>query len=128
MQIPTAHILLTEVDQNMLEGIVTSTVELNIIAGIPALGRASDVQNLLLACQDAIAIIPPLIQTDNRIDPRKVFDMIMAGSSVDTSVLFKSAEQLKQEEAAQAQQAQGQAQMMDAAAAQQTTETLQSIQ
>lgn len=128
MQIPTAHILLTEVDQNMLEGIVTSTVELNIIAGIPALGRASDVQNLLLACQDAIAIIPPLIQTDNRIDPRKVFDMIMAGSSVDTSVLFKSAEQLKQEEAAQAQQAQGQAQMMDAASAQQTTETLQSIQ
>lgn len=128
MQIPLAHILLTEADASVLEGLVTDTLELNIIAGIPALGRASDVQNLLLACQDAIAIIPGLVQIDRRIDPAKVFDMIMAGSSVDTSAFLKSKDQLAAENDAEMQKQAGQNQMMDAAAAAETTDTLQQVQ
>jgi hypothetical protein len=128
MQVPFAHILLTEVNSDMLEGIVSNTVELNIVAGIPALGRATDVQNLILAAQDAIAIINPLIQTDKRIDGQKIMDMIMAGSSVDTSLIYKSDDQLASEAKAAQQQQQGQNQMMDAAAASEATDTLQSIQ
>uniref|UniRef100_A0AAU6W0G2 Head-tail connector protein n=4 Tax=unclassified bacterial viruses TaxID=12333 RepID=A0AAU6W0G2_9VIRU len=128
LQVPLAHICLTEVNSDMLEGIVTNTVELNIIAGIPALGRATDVQNLIMAAQDAIAIIPGLIQVDKRIDGGKILDMIMAGSSVDTGMLFKSDEQLASEAKAAVQTQQGQNQMMDAAAASDATDTLQSIQ
>ena len=128
LQVPLAHITLTEVNSGMLEGIVTNTVELNIIAGIPALGRATDVQNLIMAAQDAIAIIPGLMQVDKRIDGGKILDMIMAGSSVDTAMLFKSDEQLASEAKAAAQAQMGQNQMMDAAAASDATDTLQSIQ
>lgn len=128
MQIPAAHILLTEVDSSMLEGLVTSTVELGIIAGIPALGRASDVQNLILAAQDALAIIPGLVELDNRIDGQKILDMIMAGNSVDTSLLYKSKEQLAAQAQADAQAAEGQQQMVNAASAAEYTDTLQTIQ
>lgn len=128
MQVPLAHICLTEVNSDMLEGIVTNTVELNIIAGIPALGRATDVQNLILAAQDAIGIIPGLVQVDKRIDGQKILDMIMAGSSVDTSLIYKSEDQLASEAKAAEQQQMGQNQMMDAAAAAEATDTLQSIQ
>lgn len=128
LQVPLAHILLTEVNSSMLEGIVTSTVELNIIAGIPALGRATDVQNLILAAQDAIAIIPGLMQVDKRIDGQKIMDMIMAGGSVDTSLIYKSQEQLDSEAKTAQQEQNGQAQIMDAAAAADATDTLQSIQ
>lgn len=128
MQVPLAHITLTEVNSDMLEGIVTNTVELNIIAGIPALGRATDVQNLILAAQDAIGIIPGLMGVDKRIDGSKILDMIMAGSSVDTSLIYKSDEQLASEAKAAELQQQGQNQMLDAAAANDATETLQTIQ
>jgi hypothetical protein len=128
MQVPLAHICLTEVNSDMLEGIVTNTVELNIVAGIPALGRATDVQNLILAAQDAIAIIPGLMQVDKRIDGQKIMDMIMAGGSVDTSLIYKSDEQMASEDKAAAAQNAGQNQMMDAASAADATDTLQSIQ
>lgn len=126
-QIPMAHILLTEVDTNMLEGIVTSTVELGIIAGIPALGRAVDVQNLISAAQDAIAIIPGLMGLSKRIDPDRVLDMIMSGSSVDTSLIYFSKDELAAKNQADQLQQQGQQQMIDAAAAADTVDTLQSI-
>ena len=123
-----SHITLTEVNSDMLEGIVTNTVELNIVAGIPALGRASDVQNLILAAQDAIGIIPGLMQVDKRIDGQKILDMIMAGNSVDTTMIYKSPEQLDSEAKAAATEQQGRAQIMDAAAAAQASDTLQEIQ
>lgn len=127
MQIPYAHTLLTEVDMALLEGIVTNTLELDIIAGIPALGRATDVQNLILAAQDALAIIPGLVEVDKRIDGQKVMDMIMSGASVDTSLLYKSKETLKAEADADAQAQAGQTQMVNASAAAEYTDTLQSL-
>lgn len=128
LQIPLAHITLTEVNSDMLEGIVTNTVELNIVAGIPALGRATDVQNLILAATDAIGIVPNLTAIDPRIDGKKVVDLIMAGYSVDTALIYKSQDEQDADAAAAQAQAQGQKQMMDAASAADATETLQSIQ
>lgn len=128
MQVPYAHILLTEVDMSLLEGIVTNALELEIIAGIPALGRATDVQNLIMAATDALAIIPGLMETDKRIDGQKVMDMIMSGASVDTALIYKSKETLKAESEAEAQAAAGQTQMVNAAASAEYTDTLQSLQ
>lgn len=128
LQIPLAHTLLTEVNPGMMEGIVTAQIKLDIIAGIPALGRQADVQNLAAAAQDAAAIIPVLTQVDKRVDGGKVFDIIMAGASVDTSVFFKDQDQQDAEAAAAKQQAQGQDQINTATTMQDQANQLQTIQ
>ncbi len=127
MQIPMAHTLLTEVDPGMMEGIVTAQIKLDIVAGIPALGRQADVQNLAAAAQDAAAIIPVLTQVDKRVDGQKVFDLIMAGASVDTSTLFKDEEQMAEEEAAEKQVAAGQEQIATSTTMQDQANQLQAI-
>lgn len=115
MQVPLAHIILTEVNSDTLPGLISEELKLSIIAGTAALGRSSDVQNLLTASQEAAAIIPALVQLDNRIDPRLVMDLIMASRSVDVSLIHKSKEVQAQEAQAAQQAAQGEAQMMAAA-------------
>lgn len=128
MQIPLAHILLTETDPGMLEGIVTDTVKLDIVAGIPALGRASDVQNLITAFTDAAAIAQAVAATgDRRISMQKVIDVIMAGNSFDTSLIFKTDDELQAEAQADAQIQQGQQQVVQAQAAAETVDTLQQL-
>lgn len=107
MQVPLAHVLLTEVKPALLEGLITGAVRLDIVAGIPALGRQSDVQNLAAATQDAAAIAPTLTQLDSRVSGEKLMDVIYAGQSIDTQALFKDKEQLEQERLAQEQEAQG---------------------
>jgi len=115
MQVPLAHIVLTEVNSDVLPGLISEELRLSIIAGIPALGRSSDVQNLLAATQEAAAIAPTLAQIDNRIDIRKVVDLIMAGRSVDVSLIHKDKATLDAEQRANAQAAKGEQQMMAAA-------------
>lgn len=113
-QVPTSHVLLYESKPDILEGIISKELRLDVIAGIPALGRAADVQNLLSATQEAAAMVQTLAQLDRRIDPQKVFDIIMAGQSVDTSLLFKSDDQLRKEDEANAQIQAGQQQAIQA--------------
>lgn len=128
MQIPLAHALLTEVDPGMLEGIITKAVRLDIMAGIPALGRQADVQNLAQASQDCAAIVPVLSQLSPKIDSGKIMDIIFAGASVDTTTFYKDEQQIKAEAAAQAQQAQGQQQIAQSTTTQDQANQLQSIQ
>lgn len=92
-QAPMAHLLLTETKPETLQGIVTGDMQLDIIAGLPALSRGIDVQNILQAAQDAAAIVPPLMQLDTRIDPKKIMDVIYAGQGVDTSQFHRSKEE-----------------------------------
>lgn len=92
-QAPMAHVLLTEVQPATLQGIVTGDMNPDIIAGLPALSRGIDVQNILQAAQDAAAIVPPLLQLDQRIDPKKIMDVIYAGQSVDTTKFHRSKEE-----------------------------------
>lgn len=115
MQVPLAHVILTEVNSDTLPGLISEELKLSIVAGIPALGRSSDVQNLLMAAQEAGAIVPALAQLDNRIDPKKVMDLIMAGRSVDVSLIHKDKKTLEAEARASEQAAQGERQMMQAA-------------
>lgn len=111
MQIPLAHVLLTEVNPDSLAGIVTKAIKLDIMAGIPALGRQADVQNLAAATQDAAAIVPVLAKLDQRIDPAKLIDVIMAGQSVDVTTIHKDADTMEREAAANKQAAMGQQQI-----------------
>jgi hypothetical protein len=128
MQVPLAHTLLTEVEPGMMEGIVTAQIKLDIVAGIPALGRQADVQNLAAAAQDAAAIIPVLTQVDDRVDGHKVFDMIMAGASVDVSMLYKDEGVIQAEREAKAQELKGQEQIATATTLQDQANQLGAIQ
>lgn len=100
-----AHILLTEVSDLAITGLITGELAPDVTAGIPALGRASDVQNLLIAAQELGAVLP-VVQLDKRINPQKVVDIVFSGRSIDTSTLFFTPEeQQANAEAEQAKQA-----------------------
>jgi hypothetical protein len=100
---PLAHVLLVEVKPDTLQGIITKDLKPDIIAGLPALSRGTDVQNLMQAAQDAAAILPPLLQLDDRIDRRKLMDMVYSGQSVDTSRFLMDKDKQAQVDAAKQQ-------------------------
>ncbi len=113
-QIPLAYLLMLEVSEEALPGIISGELLPDVTAGIPALGRSGDVQNLLLAAQE-IAGIAPVVQFDNRLNPARIVDVILAGRSVDPdSIMFTAEEQRANAEAASAaQEAQAQLQQAD---------------
>lgn len=114
MQIPLAHILMLEVDPGNLAGILNKDLKVNVVAGIPALGRQADVQNLAAVSQDAAAIVPVLTKLDSRVSISKLMDVLYAGQSVDSSVIFKSEDEQRQEADAAQQEAAGQQQVAQA--------------
>lgn len=117
IQVPLAHILMFEAKPSTLDSLIRNDMRLDIMAGIPALGRASDVQNLVLAVQEAATVVPALAQMqqlDPRVDIKKVMDMIYEGRSVDVERIYKEQDVLDAEAQAMAQQQQGQAQMATA--------------
>lgn len=128
MQVPMAPVLLLEINPGALQGIITADVKLNVMAGIPALGRSVDVQNVLAAAQELAAIAPVFQQLDSRVDMAKLADLVYAGRSVDTSLLFKSPEQMAEEAEANAAQNQAQQQMAGAEAAASQQQALQNLQ
>lgn len=99
IQIPMAHILMTEVSDMALSGLITGELTPDVTAGIPALGRSSDVQNLLQAAQELGAVIP-VLQLDKRINPQKVVDVVFAGRSIDTEALYFTPEEQAANQAA----------------------------
>ncbi len=103
-----------EVSEDALPGIISGELLPDVTAGIPALGRSGDVQNLLLAAQE-IAGIAPIVQLDKRLNPAKIVDVILSGRSVDPSSIMYTLEEQKanDEAAAAAQQAQMQLQQAD---------------
>jgi hypothetical protein len=114
LQTPLAYLTMSEVSPALMQGLVTKMYRPSIITGTQALSRAVAVQNLLAATQEAAAIVPALVQLDNRIDPAKVMNMIYNARSVDTSLLYKDPEVLAQEAKAKEDAAQ---QQQDAAQA-----------
>jgi hypothetical protein len=112
----------------MMEGIITKDIKLGIQAGIAALGRQAEVQNLAAAAQDAAAIIPVLAQLSPRVDKEKVLDIIMAGQSVDTSTIYKDEAQLAAEQAATQQEEAGNAMIQQSTTMADQAAQLQNIQ
>lgn len=127
MQIPMAHVLLTETEPGVLQGIISGDVKLNLMAGIPALGRAADVQNIIAATADASAVVGVLKQLDRRIDTAKLLDVIYAGQSVDTSVFFLSDSEINKLDSALKQEQQGIQQIENTQSLADQTAALQSL-
>jgi hypothetical protein len=126
-QVPFAHILMHEENPTTLAGILDDSIKLDIIAGVPALGRSIDLQNLLTAAQDASVIVPALASLSKRVDPEKLFQIVMAFSNVPTDDFTKSETQMKAEAEAEAATTEGRNQMMNAAAGAESAEALQEI-
>ena len=126
-QVPVAHLLTLEETPNTLAGIADSTIKLDIIAGVPALGRNLDLQNLLSAAQDAVTVVPALAQLSQRISPDKLLELVLTLSNVDVSDFEKSAEELQQEQEAATLQQQGEQELINAEAAAQSAEALTKI-
>lgn len=116
IHVPLAHILLVETQGSMLPGLLTGEVKLNIVTGIPALGRTSDVQNLLSAGQEIMGLVQ-LSQADKRLDPQRIVDLVLAGRSVDPTSIMYSQDEQRELAAAEQQQQQGINQLQQAAAA-----------
>lgn len=127
LQVPLAHALVTEAAPASLAGLIDGSLKLDVIAGIPALGRTSDVQNLMMAAQE-VATVVPIAQMDSRISPTKVVDMVMAGRSVDTEAIFYTEQEQAAMNAAQQQQAQGQQQMLQAESLGEAAQQLNQLQ
>lgn len=114
VQVPTAHLLLTEVEPGMLQGIISGALKLDIEAGIPALGRAAAVQSILTVARDAAAVVPALTQLDKRVNPARLMDLFYAGSSVITSDFFFTADEQAAKDEAENKINAGQAQIAEA--------------
>src|SRR5699024_2220906 len=128
MQVPMAPVLVLEANPDALRGIISEDVRLDIEAGLPALGRSVDVQNVIAAAQELAAIAPALAEVDSRVDLHKLADMVYADRSVDSKVLFKSDEQMQAEAEAQQAEAEAQQQMQSAGAIAAQQAALENIQ
>lgn len=104
VQIPLAYLLMSEVSELVQIGLATGNIKPDVTAGIPALGRSGDVQNLLQASQE-LAGIYPVIQLDKRIDPQRVTNVVLAGRSIDPTTIFFTPEQQKTNDVAAKAQA-----------------------
>ncbi|AKF13951.1 collar protein [Pseudomonas phage DL62] len=104
LQSPLAYVCLSEVDDALLQGLITKQHKPAIETGLPALSRSAAVQSMLNASQ-VIAGLAPIAQLDPRISLPKMMDTIWAAFSVDTSQFYKSADELQAEAEQQRQQA-----------------------
>lgn len=93
-QLPLAHVLMVEASAEILPGIISGEMRPDVTAGIPAIGRNADVQNLLAAEQEFGAIVP-ILQADDRVSPERVHDMILDARSVQRDRIFRTPEELQ---------------------------------
>lgn len=127
-QVPMAHILMHEENPSTLAGILDESIKLDIIAGVPALGRSIDLQNLLSAAQDASVIVPAFGQLSRTVDTEKLFQLVMAFSNVPTDDFTKSKATLDAEAAAEDAAVTGRNQMMNAQAGADAAEALRELE
>lgn len=104
LHIPLAHILCWEVEPSFVVEVIKGGVTLSVLTGVAALGRSSDVSKLLQAAQALSVIMPVFTQVSKRIDTEKVLTAVLQGFGLNADEYYKSEEQLKQEQAALAQQ------------------------
>lgn len=107
MHLPLAYLLAQEVDPYFITAVVAREVDLEVVTGVNALGRAAEIQQLYLAIQELAAIIPAMQQITPRFDTEKVIDTVLQSHGLVLEDIMLSEEELKarQEQVLQAAQA-----------------------
>ena len=127
VQVPLARLAIAMTDNVFKTAVLTEELVPNVIVGVGAMGRTRDVQNLLAAGQEIIAL-GPLAQMDPRLSMPKMVDIILQGHSVDPAKVFLSPQEQKKLAEAQQQQATGAQQLLKAADAADQIETMGQLQ
>ena len=103
MHTKLAHLLLQETEPAFIVAMISGEFTLDITAGVPALGRSADVQSLIQATLIVAAVVPALQGLSQRPDPERILDTVMRSFNVDTRPLYRTEEELKQLQEANAQ-------------------------
>ena len=113
IHLPLSYLLCNEVDGDFIHALIAGEITLEVITGLPALGRSTVVTQVLQAIQELAVIVPALKQLTPRADVEKVIDLILQARGVNLEDIMLSPEALKQQqEDQQQQQAQQTAAMM----------------
>ena len=126
-QVPLAHLLLHEERPAILKNILTDDIRLDIVAGVPALGRSLELQNLLDMAADASAIMPVFTQLSKRVNPGKLFELLANLSSVDLEKIYNSEEEQRALDQAESLEQQGMTDLAQAEAGAATAGALQAL-
>ena len=106
LHIPLAYLLLAQTYEAFAILIAGGKVNIQIVTGTAALGRAGDTQRLLQATQVLSVLIPALQQISKRFNTQKIVDKTLANYGVPLEDIMKSEEELQAQAQAQAQQMQ----------------------
>ena len=97
MHVPLAHILVSEVNPDFISEVITGGITLNVLTGVAALGRSSNIQNLLEAANDLALCLPIFAQASKRFDTERIIDLVLLGRGVKLSDVMKTEDQLQQD-------------------------------
>lgn len=97
MHVPLAHILVNEINPQFITEVVTGGITLNVLTGVAALGRSSNIQNLLEAANDLSLMLPVFAQASKRFDVERIIDLVLLGRGVKLADVMKTEDQLKQD-------------------------------
>ena len=90
-----AHLLLMEVEPSFIAALLAEELRIEITAGVPALGRSADVENLVQATQVLAAILPALTQSSKRFDPERIIDKVLYSYNITPKDIMRTADELK---------------------------------
>lgn len=103
MHLPLAYLLTQEVDPMFITAVVAQEVDLEVVTGVNALGRATEVQQLFMAVQELAAIVPALKTISARFDTERIVDMVLQSHGVNLTDVMLSKQALEQQQAATSQ-------------------------
>jgi hypothetical protein len=95
LHLPLSVLLSHDVDPVIVEGILKGQLGIDVLTGVAALGRSSDVQNLLTAIQELAAIIPAMMQISPRFDTDSVINTVLLAHNVPLDSVLLDDEELQ---------------------------------
>lgn len=107
LHLPMAFVLSAELDPSFVIAYISGTIDLRVVTGMQALGRAAETQQWLLMGQELGTLVPVLTQVSPRFNTEKIIDRFMLAhglNTVDVMLTEKELEaKLKQQQEQQAQ-------------------------
>ena len=103
IHLPLSYILTYEVDPKFMTAVIAGEVELEVITGLPALGRSTVVTQLIQASQEVAVVVPALTQMTARFDAEATIDLILQARGINLKDIMLSKEALEAKQKAQVQ-------------------------
>lgn len=92
LHLPLAYLLCYELDHEIGENIAKGALEVQIITGVQALSRSSELQQWVALTQELGLIIPTLQQVSPRFNVEKIIEQFMLGHGISREFLYTEAE------------------------------------